>query len=105
MAYYGYKLYAVCTINGVFTDFEIVKASIHDIYYLKNIKNDYQDCYVLADKAYLNIDYQLDLFQTKNIRLETPMRKNQYGYKSQLLYSENRESALRSYSRSYVTSL
>ena len=50
---------------------------------LKNIKNDYQNCSLLADKGYLSFDYQLDLFQTKNIRLETPMRRNQYEYKPQ----------------------
>jgi len=28
--YYGYKLHAVCTIDGVFTDFDLTQASIHD---------------------------------------------------------------------------
>ena len=37
--YYGYKFHAVCTIDGVFTDFDFTQASIHDIHYLKNIKS------------------------------------------------------------------
>lgn len=83
MYYYGYKLHAVCTAEGVFTDFDLSKASVHDIHYLNDIKNNHQDCCIIADKGYLSIDYQLDLFETKNIKLEVPMRKNQHNYKPQ----------------------
>lgn len=81
--YYGYKLHAVCTIDGVFTDFDLTGASIHDIHFLKNIKTLYQDCTILGDKGYLSIDYQRDLFTSNQIRLEVPMRKNQHNYKPQ----------------------
>lgn len=81
--YYGYKLHAVCTIDGVFTDFDLTKASVHDIHYLKNIKALYGNCTVLGDKGYLNIDYQRDLFSSSQIRLEVPMRINQKDYKPQ----------------------
>lgn len=81
--YYGYKLHAVCTVDGVFTAFDLTKASVHDIHYLQDIKHAYHDCTILADKGYLSADYQLDLFQTRNIRLEVPMRKNQRGYAPQ----------------------
>lgn len=57
--YYGYKLHAVCTIDGVFTDFDLRQASVHDIHYLKNIKSIYK------------------------IRLEVPMRINQKNNKPQ----------------------
>ena len=79
--YYGYKLHAVCTIDGVFTDFDLTRASVHDIHYLKDIKSMYADCTILADKGYLSIDYQRDLFSSNQIRLEVPMRRNQHGYK------------------------
>ncbi len=39
--YYAYKLHAVCTIDGVFTDFDLTQASVHDIHFLKNIKQLY----------------------------------------------------------------
>ena len=80
---YGYKLHAVCTLEGVFTDFDLTKASTHDIHYLKDIKTTCQDCVILADKGYLSFDYQLDLFETKNITLKVPLRKNQQNYKPQ----------------------
>lgn len=70
--YYGYKLHAVCTIDGVFTDFDLTQASVHDIYYLKDIKHMYADCTILGDKGYLSIDYQMDLFSSSQINLEVP---------------------------------
>jgi hypothetical protein len=83
MHYYGYKIHAVCSIEGVFKSFDISKASVHDIHYLKDIKNQFNDCVILGDKGYLSADYQLDLFESKQIKLEVPMRKNQHDYKKQ----------------------
>jgi len=83
MHYYGYKIHAVCSIEGVFKSFDISKASVHDIHYLKDIKNQFNNYVILADKGYLSADYQLDLFESKQIKLEVPMRKNQHNYKKQ----------------------
>jgi len=83
MHYYGYKIHAVCSVDGVLKSFDLSKASVHDIHYLKDIKNQFSDCVILGDKGYLSADYQLDLFTTKNIKLEIPMRKNQKDYKKQ----------------------
>ncbi len=38
MHYYGYKVHAIFSIEGVFKSFDISKASVHDIHYLKDIK-------------------------------------------------------------------
>lgn len=38
------------------------------------------DCVLLVDRGYLSSTLQLDLFETANIKLETPMRINQVGY-------------------------
>lgn len=83
MHYYGYKLHAVCSVEGVFQSLDISPASVHDIHYLKDIKQQIKDCTLLGDKGYLSSDYQLDLFTLHNIRLEVPMRKNQKIYKDQ----------------------
>ncbi len=83
MTYYGYKIHAVCSINGVFKSFDISKVSVHDIHYLKDIKLQFNDCVILADKGCLSADYQLDLFESKQIKLEVSMRKNQHNYKKQ----------------------
>lgn len=81
--FYGYKLHAVCSINGVFQSFDLSPASVHDIHYLKDIKQQLTDCVLLGDKGYLSQTIQLDLFNEVKIELETPKRKNQADYKPQ----------------------
>lgn len=83
MHYYGYKLHAVCSVEGVFQSLDISPASVHDIHYLKDIKQGMKGCTILGDKGYLSAEYQLDLFTSNNIKLEIPMRKNQKDYKDQ----------------------
>lgn len=83
MYYYGYKLHGVCSVSGVFQSLDITPASVHDINYLKDIQTQLSDCVLLGDRGYLSATYQLDLFQTANIRLETPKRINQKDYESQ----------------------
>jgi hypothetical protein len=81
--YYGYKLHALCGITGVIHSFDLTKAAVADIHYLKNVKYEITDCTLLGDKGYLGCEMQLDLFETAHIRLEVPMKKNQKNYKPQ----------------------
>jgi ribosomal protein S30 len=81
--FYGYKLHAVCSIEGVFHSFDLSPASVHDIHYLQDIKLQITDCVLLGDKGYLSETIQLDLFNEVKIRLETPKRTNQKNYKPQ----------------------
>lgn len=81
--FYGYKLHAVCSVEGVFQSFDLSPASVHDIHYLKDIKSQMSDCVVLGDKGYLSQNIQIDLFNQANIELQTPKRKNQKDYKPQ----------------------
>jgi len=81
--YYGYKLHAVCSVKGVFKSFDISPASVHDINYLKDIQHQIKDCTLIGDRGYLSAQYQLDLFEKANIKLDVPMRINQSNYKKQ----------------------
>jgi len=81
--YYGYKLHAVCSVNGVFQSFDLSPASVHDINYLKDIKMQISDCTLIGDRGYLSATIQLNLFETHNIKLDTPMRRNQKDFKKQ----------------------
>ena len=81
--FYGYKLHGVCSINGIFHSLDITKAEVHDVHFLKSIKHQMSDCVLLGDRGYLSQSIHLDLFQTVNIKLETPKRKNQKDYKPQ----------------------
>lgn len=92
MYFFGYKLHGVCTLNGVFTTFDLTKASAHDISYLEDLKGQLSDCLLLGDRGYLSANIQLDLFETGNINLQTPMRHNQKGYKKQpYIYRKSRK--------------
>ncbi|MBC34544.1 MAG: IS982 family transposase [Bacteroidetes bacterium] len=83
MYYYGYKLHGVCSISGVFQSIDISPASVHDIKYLKDLKTEISNCVLLGDMGYLSAKVQLNLFETVNINLQTPMRKNQKDYQEQ----------------------
>ena len=75
--FFGYKLHAICGLSGVIHSYDLSKASVHDINYLKDIKNMYSDCSIFGDKGYIGAEVQLDLFETANIRMECPYRLNQ----------------------------
>ncbi len=54
--YYGYELYAVCSIRGIFKSFDISPASVHDIHYLlKDIQSQRSHCSIIANK---NLQFQ-----------------------------------------------
>ena len=54
---------------------------------------------------YLSVDYQLDLFESAQIKLETPMRNNQVNYKKWPYIFKKVENELRHFFLNYVTSL
>jgi len=77
--YYGYKLHLVTSYRGVFQSMDLTKASVHDIHYLSDIKHSgLKCCTLIADKGYLSKPYQVDLFNSCAIKLETPNRQNQH---------------------------
>ncbi len=79
--YYGYKLHAVCGISGVIHSFDLSKASVHDIHYMKDIKMQFSNCTLIGDRGYIGKDVQLDLFETAKIELSAPYRRNQKDFK------------------------
>lgn len=80
--YFGYKIHAVCTTQGVLKTFDISKASCHDIHYLNDVQVQLSHCVLVGDKAYLSRQWQRDLFDTAAIELTTPMRQNQQDFKA-----------------------
>ena len=81
--YYGYKLHAICSVNGVFQSIDLSPASVHDVNYLKDIQAQINNCTLIGDRGYLSAEIQLNLFETSKIKLSTPMRSNQKNYKEQ----------------------
>ena len=62
--YYGYKLHVLCGLSGVIHSYDLTKASVHDINYLQDIK---QECpYRLNQK-----DWKHNLTICKQIKQQT----------------------------------
>ena len=79
--YFGYKLHAVCTPQGIIKMYDISKASSHDVHYLNDVQSHLDNCVLVGDKGYLSQQWQHDLFEQSAIKLQTPMRKNQVNFK------------------------
>ncbi len=79
--YFGYKLHAMCGLSGVIHSYDLSKASVYDLNYMKDVRLQYHDCNIYGDKGYIGADVQLDLFETAHIRLECPYRLNQKDWK------------------------
>src|SRR5665213_9325 len=76
--YYGYKLHLVTSVNGIFESMDLTKASVHDVNVLKEIKyGKMSNATLVGDKGYISKEVKIDLFESCNIRLETPNRGNQ----------------------------
>lgn len=75
--FYGYKLHSVCAASGVIQSLDLTKASVHDIHYLKDVKENFNNCIITGDKGYISKTMQVDLFESAAIQLEIPMRSNQ----------------------------
>jgi virulence-associated protein VapD len=81
LRYLGYNIHAVFTVQGVIKTFDISKASVHDINYFNDVKHQLNNYVLIGDKGYLSQQYQQDLFETSNIKIETPMRNNNANFK------------------------
>ena len=78
--YFNYKLHAVCDKNGVFHSFDFSPANVNDVNYLHDIKENFKNCPVIADRGYISKDLQVDLFNCSKINLSVAMRKNQHNF-------------------------
>ena len=84
--YFDYKLHVLGGLSGAIHSYDISKASVHDINYLKDIKSLYRDCSIFGNNGYISAaEVQLDLFEMGNIRLEWPYRLNQKNRKTTLV--------------------
>jgi len=75
--FYGYKLHSVCSAAGVIGSLDLTKASVHDVHYLKDVKELFSNCIITGDKGYIGRHHQINLFETAGIQLEVPLRSNQ----------------------------
>ena len=48
---YGYKLYCVCSTNGVIICYNLSQAHHHGINYLHDVKDEFSNCVLIGEKA------------------------------------------------------
>ena len=78
--FYGFKLQLLITEKGIPHAAGITTASLHDSQYLPWLLHDgISNCQLLADKGYIDMNQQLNLFETAQIKLITPLRSNMKG--------------------------
>lgn len=53
MSFYGYKLHTVYSGSGVFQCIDLIPAAVHDIHFLKDIKEQLSDCILLGERLSL----------------------------------------------------
>jgi hypothetical protein len=75
--FYGYKLHSVCSSAGVIQSLDLTKAGVHDVHYLKDVKELFSNCMIISDKGYIGRQHQINLFEVAGIELEIPLRSNQ----------------------------
>jgi len=68
MYYFGYKLHAVCSIEGVVESLDITPANVHDIHYLKDIKRHLNDCSLIGDIFLFNVNLTFLKAVTLNLK-------------------------------------
>ena len=83
--YYVYKSQALCGLSGIIHAYDLIKAGVHDIKYLQDVKFEYHNCCIFGDRGYIGKQVQLDLFETANIKPECPYRLNQKDWKPRFI--------------------
>ena len=52
--YYGYKLHVICSVSGVFQSIDLSSGFVHDVNYLKDIKQLISNCTLFGVRGYLS---------------------------------------------------
>ena len=78
---------------------------VHDIYYLKNVKELYRDCVLLDDRGYLSTDYRLTCSRVNELCWKCPYDEIRTITSCNILYSDAVEKESKRFSRNFVTRL
>ena len=77
MKYFGYKLVAVCTLEGIPIVYELVPANTDERLAAESILYALRGCNIYADKGFIGEDWQEKIFRHTRNRVFTAKRDNQ----------------------------
>lgn len=83
--YFGYKLVALSTLEGIPVAYELVPANLDERLAAEAVIDYLSSCDIFADKGFLGHEWQTSIFDQTNNLIWTPKRKNQYVQNSKAL--------------------
>lgn len=78
MKYFGYKLVAVTTCNGIPVIYELVPAHTDEREAAEVVLVYLRGCQIIADKGFIGMDWQAQMYAQTHNQIWTPKRSNQY---------------------------
>lgn len=85
LKYFGYKLVMVSTLNGLPIVYDLVPANLDERFAAEAVIDHLSGCDIFADKGFIGLEWQSQIFeQTWNL-FWTPKRSNQYQQNSHSL--------------------
>jgi hypothetical protein len=85
MKYFGYKLVMISTLNGTPIAYDLVPANLDERLAAEAVIDNLSSCDIFADKGFIGLEWQSQIFeQTWNL-VWTPKRSNQYQQNSKQL--------------------
>jgi hypothetical protein len=74
--FYGYKLHGVCGPSCFIQIFDLGKATINNIDYLKEVKHPFKRCIIIGNCGYISRDLRVKLWQESLICIEVAQHNN-----------------------------
>ena len=85
LKYFGYKLVMISTLNGTPIAYDLVPANLDERLAAEAVIDNLSSCDIFADKGFIGLEWQSQIFeQTWNL-IWTPKRSNQYQQNSKPL--------------------
>jgi hypothetical protein len=78
LKYFGYKLITITTLDGISVLYDLVPANIDERLAAEAVIDQISGCDLLADKGFIGLEWQTQIFDQTNNLIWTPRRSNQY---------------------------
>lgn len=78
LKYFGYKLITITTLDGIPIIYDLVPANLDERKAAEAVIDYLSGCDLVADKGFIGVEWQTQIFDQTNNRIWTPRRSNQY---------------------------
>jgi len=78
LKYFGYKLIIIATLDGIPIIYDLVPANVDERLAAETVIDYLSNCDILADKGFIGLEWQTQIFDQTNNLIWTPRRTNQY---------------------------